>query len=254
MKHARKPAGFTLIELLVVIAIIAILAAILFPVFSRARAKATQTSCLANVKQLGLAFAMYAADYDSMLPPGTYYDAGWTHEYAWDFFVDWSAWPATYTLGFVGKYTQSGQIAVCPDLYGANSFGRPESGYAYNANLCAMNKIASGPLVGSDSPPAVSLEDMNHPTDVVLLSDSAAWSSFSNELIQNNILRAPHDFMRVAWSSGPNVHFRHNGTANVAYCDGHAKAATRKSNVSADDANLGDLCDDASDSVYNPSY
>lgn len=60
--------GFTLIELLVVIAIIAILASILFPVFSRARAKARQAKCMSNLKQLGLAFTMYAQDYDDMLP------------------------------------------------------------------------------------------------------------------------------------------------------------------------------------------
>src|SRR5688572_21323462 len=60
--------GFTLIELLVVIAIIAILAAILFPVFAQARGKARQTSCLSNLKQLGLAFEQYKQDYDGVYP------------------------------------------------------------------------------------------------------------------------------------------------------------------------------------------
>src|SRR5688572_24308861 len=65
--------GFTLIELLVVIAIIAILAAILFPVFAQARAKARQTACLNNLKQLGLGVMLYAQDYDERLPIGAYW-------------------------------------------------------------------------------------------------------------------------------------------------------------------------------------
>ena len=71
--------GFTLIELLVVIAIIAILAAILFPVFARAREKARQASCLSNCKQMGLAAMMYIQDYDEVFYPrctGTW--GGWT--------------------------------------------------------------------------------------------------------------------------------------------------------------------------------
>src|SRR5436190_23066579 len=65
----RRNNGFTLIELLVVIAIIAILAAILFPVFAQAREKGRQTACLNNCKQLGVALMMYSADYDDTLPP-----------------------------------------------------------------------------------------------------------------------------------------------------------------------------------------
>jgi len=67
--HRAKQSGFTLIELLVVIAIIAILAAILFPVFAQARESARQTSCLSNMKQMGLAMTMYAQDYDERFPP-----------------------------------------------------------------------------------------------------------------------------------------------------------------------------------------
>jgi len=70
MQRNRSQArGFTLIELLVVIAIIAILAAIIFPVFAKAREKARATACVSNVKQLGMGWMMYVQDYDETYPP-----------------------------------------------------------------------------------------------------------------------------------------------------------------------------------------
>jgi prepilin-type N-terminal cleavage/methylation domain-containing protein/prepilin-type processing-associated H-X9-DG protein len=134
----KKFAGFTLIELLVVIAIIAILAAILFPVFARAREKARQASCQSNLKQLGIAVAQYTQDYDGMYP---------------------MAWSESYGTGgnwmnYVQPYVKSLQVFRCPSDSGrdipGNWAGIPVS-YAINATHSddwpfeAIGTAAAGP-------------------------------------------------------------------------------------------------------------
>src|SRR5512135_2806692 len=89
MQARAKRIGFTLIELLVVIAIIAILAAILFPVFAQAREKARQTSCLSNTKQIALAMLMYSQDYDELLPLGSTQGENGTWYWNYNLAVPW---------------------------------------------------------------------------------------------------------------------------------------------------------------------
>src|SRR5690606_36200012 len=111
--------GFTLIELLVVIAIIAILAAILFPVFARARENARRTSCLSNVKQIGLGVMQYVQDYDEMYPRAVQkneQDSGLSNVSISD--VSFSGDRAWLWYAMIYPYTKSSQVFRCPSSGG----------------------------------------------------------------------------------------------------------------------------------------
>jgi prepilin-type N-terminal cleavage/methylation domain-containing protein/prepilin-type processing-associated H-X9-DG protein len=147
MSSVRK--GFTLIELLVVIAIIAILAAILFPVFAKVREKARQTSCASNLKQLGLGFAQYVQDNDEKYPCGVVPNFGSTSGEGWG--------------GEIYTYVKSTGVYKCPDDSTApGTLGAltlyPVS-YVYNLN------IAAGWADGT------SLAGLNAPASTVLLAE-----------------------------------------------------------------------------------
>lgn len=179
--------GFTLIELLVVIAIIAILAAILFPVFARAREKARQASCLSNVKQMSLAVMMYVQDYDEMLPfaiGGPHMGRLWT------------------LMELLGPYMKNRQIERCPsDKAGAidfTAFGLARYSYGWN-NVLFAYRLPIMPLR-----PCVSLAQAPLPAETVTLFDG--WDDTS--IPGAHIIRAD---------------FRHNQGANAGFLDGHAK-------------------------------
>ncbi len=201
---SRTQRGFTLIELLVVIAIIAILAAILFPVFARARAKAQQSNCLSNVKQMTLGMIMYASDYDDVLPRGavtptpnqtmpdgtTYASAGMTY-------VPW------YHL--INPYIKNTQILNCPSYNGTRYTGGNQAPGGYGMN----NMLSSG----------YPLSMIQRPAECILTGENANDSSPSDD----------SSYYMMDWdtrSGGDNAappSARHNEGSNMGFCDGHTK-------------------------------
>ncbi len=186
--------GFTLIELLVVIAIIAILAAILFPVFARAREKARQTSCLSNVKQMGLGFLMYAQDYDETLPAGnSYAGIGW-----------WG--------NAIAPYVKNTQIFYCP----SKNSNYPGYGVSW-PNI--MSDTSGGGRV------ACSLGAIDAPADALMFAEAERVSGAAIVWLYS-CRRVPFgtstDGAEYATNLIP-VPGRHNGGNNVGFCDGHSK-------------------------------
>jgi prepilin-type N-terminal cleavage/methylation domain-containing protein/prepilin-type processing-associated H-X9-DG protein len=254
----RRSSGFTLIELLVVIAIIAILAAILFPVFAQAREKARQTSCLSNMKQLSLGIMQYTQDYDEVFPVGHIDGStlGWSNV-SWTVAVE----PYIKSLGvfFCPTDAVSGENAPDPGAY--PWAGRLIS-YAANGNYssswcCAPDWTSGFPLVG---PMGVgggtatwldrgrgsnTMADMKRPADTIMLAEK--FSSETKFAQRNSSGFSPNSMFlgtqaaNIGWGDQlipdgtrteapyPNgkrgaVSVHNNGMTNFAFVDGHVKA------------------------------
>ncbi len=251
MVKTRK--GFTLIELLVVITIIAVLAAILFPVFMMARAKARAMSCMSNLKQLGNIFNMYLGDYDNKFPttsfpasgnPGSVIgcstQAGTPYYNSWD--EMWIVKFEPYVKYPLIRDGRSQGIFKCKELSKTWQFGTPgqpdEAGYGYNFLYLGLPFRSYNEKGAVDDPAAYS--PYWKPAGGGFQRSAAKMSSIANPadtvcLVENAYIWAypPWKADKTAWSkSGTSynsyIRPRHQGKTNVLWCDGHVSALDTK--------------------------
>jgi prepilin-type N-terminal cleavage/methylation domain-containing protein/prepilin-type processing-associated H-X9-DG protein len=183
--------GFTLIELLVVIAIIAILAAILFPVFARAREKARQASCMSNEKQIGLGFAMYAQDYDEKLT------CCWIGD-PWN-----NAAVGNYYWGdALQPYIKNTQLLTCPSR--AVLMGSRQLPLSYGINCGFMQFVAIGQIA--------------RPAEKIIVGDM--WGAGGDPRVSPG---NGWDAGRAAGNGCSAPITTHNDGGNFLFCDGHVK-------------------------------
>jgi prepilin-type N-terminal cleavage/methylation domain-containing protein/prepilin-type processing-associated H-X9-DG protein len=221
----RTKRGFTLIELLVVIAIIAILAAILFPVFAQAREAARKTSCLSNLKQFNIAVQMYAQDYDELLPG--LFQTGSNSPY-------YGVWPWPV---LVEPYVKSDALQDCPTTTKPGNLGPNDMPFfrSYGWNFLYLG--------GYGVPPA-SLAAVQSPADTVLMADTYSGLAAPYQNTGYYALYAPSYFAGVNdWWELKNIPGReywgritnrHQGGANVAFVDGHTKWARLPGTITRD--------------------
>ncbi|HEY0075218.1 MAG TPA: DUF1559 domain-containing protein, partial [Abditibacteriaceae bacterium] len=236
LRRLNTRSGFTLIELLVVIAIIALLAAILFPVFARARENARKSSCLNNVKQIGLGFKQYVQDYDEQWPVNS---QGANNNI--DDVVVRVGWTG-YVSNALRPYIKSNQVWACPSDSGTNNnlggsgatptFGSPGANVpathmsfvhkvSYSYNYSGVGNPGT-PTAGNVPGAGNNESNMVKPAELMVLWDSQnRWSDGANFFNGD-----PATGREVARWNQKNYAYncRHLQAANWLYADGHAKS------------------------------
>ncbi|BCM89332.1 hypothetical protein IAD21_01178 [Abditibacteriota bacterium] len=227
MSSSHKRFGFTLIELLVVIAIIAILAAILFPVFARARENARRSSCQSNLKQIGLGMLQYCQDYDETTP------LVWAGTDSADSTAVGVAGDRYKWMDGIFPYVKSEQLFVCPSasnqvykFRGGNNYGS----YACNRMYADPGGGAEPPMSSVALPNPVSLAKMSQPATTVWVLDGRRTGGGMGFDISTTGVSATDPYITTGdprtLLDGYNneVVERHLNTVNVLYCDGHVKS------------------------------
>jgi prepilin-type N-terminal cleavage/methylation domain-containing protein/prepilin-type processing-associated H-X9-DG protein len=264
--RSTRKSAFTLIELLVVIAIIAILAAILFPVFGRARENARRSSCQSNLKQIGLGLQQYTQDYDEYYPlvGGREYSNGVGYQYT-------PSWRIK-----LYPYIKNTQVFVCPSNvegrkevadhetaadagtlgngYSAANFPQPKIMVSYS-----MSRQFGGPTVSGSAQAhehvGLKLSQVNEPARKIIVGESRTHEEMMDRYtsINNGIS------YQASWSPGLSV--RHLSTMNLLFADGHVKALKPTATYTPfnmwgrttdQNAASGDGCD-GSPSEHNPN-
>jgi prepilin-type N-terminal cleavage/methylation domain-containing protein/prepilin-type processing-associated H-X9-DG protein len=244
----RIARAFTLIELLVVIAIIAILAAILFPVFAQAKTAAKKTGCLNNLKQIGTGLMMYMSDNDDMFPRGTYRrpdfgSARFTWREATHPYIKSEqrreAWSNNNPLAVGGVWRSPGEPSNSKYGYGGHNALMPATGLDWYQGESA-------------EPPSRSHTELDKPANILVVTTMGInpdWGNSATDLLEsdwwwhggavwppnvdggpNSAAKWDNDRGNCDWNTNVSCtlpRYRYNQTANVVWADGHAKGVKK---------------------------